>query len=98
VKSARLRPRVICKHRRRGCARSARLSLGVTERSRIAVRVVRLRRANRVVRRLTLGLRKRPALRIRARGLKRGRYRVLVVATSATGRKAAPRAFTLRVR
>ncbi|MBN1529094.1 MAG: hypothetical protein JW895_08535 [Thermoleophilaceae bacterium] len=97
VRSARLRPRVICKHRRRGCARSARLSLNVTARSRIIVKVVRRRHGKRV-RTLKLGLRKRPALRIRARGLKRGRYRVVVVATSATGVKASPRAFALRVR
>jgi hypothetical protein len=51
-----------------------------------------------VVRRLKLGPRKRPVLRIRARGLKRGRYRVVVVATGATGTKASARAFRLRVR
>jgi hypothetical protein len=96
VKSARLRPHVICKHRRRGCARSARLSLSVTQRSRLAVRVVR--RHGKRVRTLKLGLRKRPLLRIRARGLKRGRYRIVVVATGATGLKASARTFRLRVR
>ena len=96
VRSAKLRPRLICKHRRRSCARSARLSLSVTARSRLLVRVARLRRGHepRRVRTLKLGLRKRPALRIRARGLPRGRYRVLVVATSAAGVKSSARVFT----
>ena len=46
VRSAKLRPRLICKHRRRSCARSARLSLSVTARSRVLVRVARLRRGH----------------------------------------------------
>jgi hypothetical protein len=96
VKSARLRPHVICKHRRRGCAHSALLRLSVTERSRLAVRVVR--RHGKRVRTMKVGLRKRPALRIRARVLKRGRYRVVVVASGATGLKASARVLRLRVR
>ena len=80
-----LRPHLICKHRRRSCARSARLSLSVTARSRLLVRVARLRRGHEPRRVRTLSSVTAPAavLRIRARGLPRGRYRVLVVATSA---------------
>jgi hypothetical protein len=69
----------------------------VTERSRLAVKVVHARSGKRA-RTLRLGLRKRPALRIRARGLKRGRYRVVVAATGATGLEARARTFRLRVR
>ena len=94
VRSAQLRPRVICKHRRRSCARSARLQPVASRRARAcssgwrACAAVTSRAACAPS---SSALRKRPALRIRARGLPRGRYRVVVVATSAAGVKSSAR-------
>ena len=48
-------------------------------------------------RRVALG-KKRGTLHIRARGLARGRYRLVVVAINAAGARSAPKALALRVR
>jgi len=96
----RLRPRVICKQPRRSCPASARLTLAVNTKVRVSIRIQRLRQARKrhLVRSRTLVVKKRRATRIRAHGLARGRYRVVLVATSAKGRRSAARAVTFRVR
>ena len=99
-RSARLRPRVICKRARRSCPGAARLSLALSAKARVSVRVRRMRAGHkrRLVHSRKLGLGKRRTARIRADGLVRGRYRVIVVATNRAGTRSATKAFTLRVR
>ena len=98
--SIRLRPRVICKRPRRGCPAAARLSLRVNAKVRVSIRIQRVRKAHKrhLVRARKLGVTKRRATRIRAHGLARGRYRVVIVATNAAGTRSAARAVAFRVR
>ena len=99
-RSARLRPRLICKRARKSCPGAARLSLALSAKARVSVRIQRVRRGHkrRIVRSRRLGVGRRRAARIRAHGLARGRYRVIVVARSRAGTRSAPKAFPLRVR
>jgi hypothetical protein len=96
-----LRPKVICRRPRRGCPASSKLRLRLGRPARVTVRVQRLRKGGKVKRVRSLG-RKRvklhKALRIRARGLARGRYRVVVQARDRSGLRSAPVRLRLRVR
>jgi hypothetical protein len=98
ISVARLRPKVICRHRRHGCPSTARLKLVLSKKARVTVRLSRLHRAHgaKTVRTLRKKAVRRGTIRIRARGLARGRYRVRVVASSGGTRKATSR--VLRVR
>ena len=85
---------------RAAAARPARGSALRSTKARVSIRLQRLRQARtrHLVRSRTLVVKKRRATRIRARGLARGRYRVVVVATNAEGRRSAARSLTFRVR
>jgi hypothetical protein len=99
-RSLRLRPRVICKRARRRCPSSARLRVVLSRRARISVRVMRTRRAHRPrrVRMRALGMERRPVARLKARHLRRGRYRVRVVAVGPKRVVKIAKTRTLRVR
>jgi hypothetical protein len=99
-RSASLRPRVICRRARRSCPGTARLRLALSVKARVSVRIQRVRQGHRrrIVRSRRLGLGRRSTARIRADGLARGRYRVIVVARSRAGTRSTSRAFPLRVR
>jgi hypothetical protein len=101
MRAVRLRPRVICRRGWRSCPRAARLSATVGAGARLTVRVRRLQRGHRPrpVRSRTLRVHgRRAAVRIRARGLARGRYRVLVSAARAGRLRSPAKALALRVR
>jgi hypothetical protein len=101
LRRARLASKVICHRPRRGCPRSTKLRLRLGRPARVAIVVQRLRKGRRpdrvrTLRRRQVGLHK--ALRIRAKGLRAGRYRIVVRATDATGLRSAPVRIKLRVR
>jgi hypothetical protein len=100
LRSARLTPRTVCRHVRRGCKRVARLHVCVSRAAKASVTVSRVR-AGRTpvrVRSLARAVRSVRTVSIRARGLRAGRYRVRVVAVDAAGARSVPKTFTLRVR
>ena len=98
IRSARLRPRLICRTPSRRCPAVSELRVRVSRGARVSVRV-RRRRAHgstdggpgriSVVRRVA---------RIRAARLQRGRYGVLVSAVGTSGARSATRVLRLRVR
>jgi hypothetical protein len=96
LRRARLVSKTICHVPRRGCPASTKLRLRLGRPAKLSVR---LRKAGRTMRSVT---RKRvklyKALRIRAAGLPSGRYRILVRATDATGKRSALVKLRLRVR
>jgi hypothetical protein len=101
LRSARLLKRTICRHARHGCPGSTKLRLGLGRPAAVTIRLDRLRthkapKRARVVRLRKVSLHR--ALRIRARGLRPGRYRLTIRATDATGLLAAPLRLRLRVR
>jgi hypothetical protein len=101
LRSAALRPKVICRRARRGCPATTKLRLRLGRPARVAVRIERLRKGGKSkrVRRIALPkVKVHKAHRIRARGLKAGRYRVVVQAVDAAGRRSAPVRLVLRVR
>ena len=101
LQRARLSKRTICHKPRKGCPRSTKLRLALGRHATVAVRLDRLRKGKaakraRVLRARKLGLHK--AIRIKARGLKAGRYRLTVLAVDATKLRAKPVRLRLRVR
>ena len=101
LRSAGLRPRVICRIARPGCPSSTKLRLRLGRPAKVTVRLQRLRKGARpkLQRSVRLrGIRLHKARRIRAAGLPTGRYRVLVRATDATGKRSALVRLRLRVR
>jgi hypothetical protein len=99
-KLARLRPHVICKRKRRHCPKVAKLRLAVRQPAQMTLRVKRIGKGGKRAKTRTLrfNLATVRTLRIRARSLPRGLYRVSVVAANAAGAKSKPRSFKLRVR
>jgi hypothetical protein len=99
-KRARMRPHVICKRKRRNCPKVAKLRLAVNEPARMTLRVKRIGKGAKRAKTRTLrfNLATGRTLRIRARSLPRGLYRVSVVAANAAGTKSKRRSFRLRVR
>jgi hypothetical protein len=100
VASARLVPRTICRQARTGCPSSAKLRFGLGRPAAVVVRVDRLRKGAAPKRARTKALRKvamHRATRIRARGLRPGRYRVTVQGTDAAGLRSDPVRLRLRV-
>ena len=99
---AKLTKRTICRTPRRRCPGSTKLRLGLGRPAAVVVRLDRLRKGGkkakraRVKRLRQVGLHR--ATRLRARGLKAGRYRVTVRATDASGLRSAPVRLKLRVR
>jgi hypothetical protein len=98
---ARLTKRTICRKPHKGCPRSTKLRLVLRRPATVAVRLDRLRKGKaakraRVLRARKLGLHK--AIRIKARGLKPGRYRLTVLAVDASKLRAKPVRLRLRVR
>jgi hypothetical protein len=101
LRRARLLAKTICHVPRRGCPASTKLRLRLGRPARVTVRLQRLRKGARpkLVRSLPLRrVKLHKALRIRAAGLASGRYRVLVRATDATGKRSALVRLRLRVR
>jgi hypothetical protein len=101
LKRARLTKRTICRKPRKGCPGSTKLRLALGRPATVAVRLDRVRKGKaakraRVLRARKLGLHK--AIRIKARGLKPGRYRLTVLAVDATKLRAKPVRLRLRVR
>jgi hypothetical protein len=98
VSVMRLRPRVICRHRRGGCPSTARLRLVLSKKARVTVRLSLLRAPHgaKPVRTLRRPAMRRGTIRIRARGLARGVYRVRVIASADGRRKARSRALRVR--
>jgi hypothetical protein len=97
----RLSRHVICKHPRRPrrCAKVARLTVAVRDPARVVVRVQRVRGGKRkLVRRIRTNVATRRVIKLRARRMKRGRYRIVVQATTTAGASSSPRGFRLRVR
>jgi hypothetical protein len=99
IQFARLRPRTICVRPRRGCPGATNLRLGVSARARVSVRVKRVRkgRAAKRVRAFSFGVANRRTRLIRARGLRPGRY-VVVLAAQESGTRSKARRLELRVR
>jgi hypothetical protein len=99
IRLARLRPALICRRPSRSCPAVSELRVRPSRGARVSVHVRRLRAAGRPAaeRRLVAdGVRR--AARIRARGLRPGRYSVLVSAVDAAGARSATTALRLRVR
>jgi hypothetical protein len=96
LRSARLLSKTICRVPRRGCPASTKLRLRLGRPAAISVQLRKAGRTKRSLTRKRVGLHK--ALRIRAKGLPAGRYRILVRATDATGRRSALVRLRLRVR
>jgi hypothetical protein len=101
LRSAKLTRRTICRIPRRRCPSSTKLRLGLGRPAAVVVRLDRLRKGGtpkraRVKRLRQVGLHR--ATRIRARGLRPGRYRLTVRATDATGLRSKPVRLRLRVR
>jgi hypothetical protein len=98
--SATLRPRVICKRARRRCPGSARLRVALSRPARLSVRVMRVRHTKRPrrVRMRPLGMERRRVTRFKARHLRRGRYRVKIVAVGPKGVVKIAQTRKLRVR
>jgi hypothetical protein len=96
LRSARLLSKQICHVPRRGCPASTKLRLRLGRPATVFVRVRKGRGTKLSLARNRVRLHK--ALRIRAKGLSSGRYRVLVRATDAAGVRSAPVRLRLRVR
>ena len=82
IKSARLRPAVICRVPRTGCPASAKLRVRVSRRAHVAVTIQRAPRGKRPSQLRRMGVRtgRKVAARLNARSLHAGRYRLRIVA------------------
>jgi hypothetical protein len=106
LRKASLSRHVICKRPRRRCPGSARLRVVLAAKARLTITLkhrhsTRFRNAERffTVKRLRLkGKSGANKMRIRARGLPRGRYRLIVTARNAAGKVSGSRTLRLRVR
>jgi hypothetical protein len=87
IASARLRAAILCRHARRRCPASTRLSLRAAGATRASVRLERVRRGHRARALRTWTFAVSRTTLIRARGLARGRYRLAVVAIGPNGRR-----------
>jgi hypothetical protein len=100
LRSIRLSPRIICHKHRRKCPTLARLNLRASVAARVSVRLERLRRGHKAHKTrsfaVSVGTKSRTT-RIRARGLRAGRYRVVMLAWNNVG-KSASKTLRLRVR
>jgi hypothetical protein len=96
ISSVRMRPRTLCRRARRGCPSAATLRLTLTRAATVSVRVRRASRTRRLTARTVPRRELEKRVRIRARGLRPGRYRVRLVATAQDGTRST--AVTLRVR
>jgi hypothetical protein len=98
---ARLVPRTICRAPRRGCPSSTKLRLRLGRPAKVSIAIQRVRKGAKPRRVRSLALKRvklHKAVRIRASRLRAGRYRVVVRATNAAGRRSAPVRLKLRVR
>jgi hypothetical protein len=96
-----LRPKVICRQARRGCPSSTKLRMRLGRPAKVTVAVQRVRKGAKPKRARRVALKKvrlHKAVRLRARGLRAGRYRVVVRAKDASGQASAPIRLRLRVR
>jgi hypothetical protein len=100
LRSARLSRHTICRRARRGCPASVRLRLKVRTPSRVGVRIQRVRgtKAPKARKAFKLHVADARAVRIRARGLALGRYRVVVRTRGTDGAVNARKTLKLRVR
>jgi hypothetical protein len=100
LQKARLTKRTICRTPRRRCPASTKLKLALGRPAAVAIKVAKLRKngkGKRVRTKLLRQVRLHRATRIRARGLRVGRYRLTVRATDAAGLRSKPRRLRLRV-
>jgi hypothetical protein len=88
IKSARLRPAVICRVPRTGCPPSAKLRVRVSRRAHVSVTIQRAPRGQRPVRLRRMAVRtgRKVAARLKARSLHAGRYRLRIVAKAGGAR------------
>ena len=101
MRSAKLVARQICHVPRRGCPASTKLRLRLGRPAKVTVRFQRVRKGARPKQVRSLRLKRvavHKARRIHARGLRAGRYRLVVRATDASGLPSAPIRLRLRVR
>jgi hypothetical protein len=101
MRSARLLSKTICRVPRRGCPASTKLRLRLGRAAKVSIKLQRLRKGAKPKLRRSLplrGIRRHKAVRIRAAGLPAGRYRVVVQARDAAGRRSLPVRLRLRVR
>jgi hypothetical protein len=98
--TARLARRKICREPRRGCRRTAKLRIKSTSATTVTVRVLRLRKGRqaKVRRRFTVQVDRARTVRIRARNLRPGRYRVVALTKDGSGTVTGRQAFRLRVK
>jgi hypothetical protein len=96
LRSASLRPRVVCRPARPGCPSTTRLRLRLGRAAKVSVGVLRAGKRVRAQRLRRVARHKGTSLS--ARGLKAGRYRVRVQAGDAAGRWSKPVFLKLRVR
>jgi hypothetical protein len=98
--TARLLRKKICRRARRGCKMTARLRIKTASAVSVTVRVLRLRKGKgpRVRRAFQVHVPAAKTVRIRARNLRPGRYRVVALTKDAAGTVTGRQAFKLRVR
>jgi hypothetical protein len=98
ISALRARPSRLCARRSRRCrATATTISFRLDEQAQVSGRVAG--RGNRTVRRFSLGGREGTnRVRLRARGLRPGLYRVVLVATDAAGNRSLERTVRVRVR
>jgi hypothetical protein len=98
--TARLARKRICRSPRRGCRATAKLRIKTTSATGVTVRVLRLRNGKvpRIRRAFEVQVPSAKTVRIRARNLRAGRYRVVAVTKDAAGTVTGRQAFELRVR
>ena len=100
VRTARVGRNPICVKARRRCPSTTKLRIKLSAPARVTARIRRLRRraSARTVRTTKLAAGTTHAVRVRARRLGAGRYRIVVVATDAAGRRLHSKTIGLRVR
>jgi hypothetical protein len=98
--SARLGSAVLCRAARRGCPAATSLAVRLDRTARVTVRLERVRPGRKAahVRTFRFTATRARKARIRARGLRAGRYRVVLTARAANGARAKARTLRLRVR
>jgi hypothetical protein len=101
LRKAKLRAVVICKRARHGCPASTRVRVGTARAARVVIVLRRVRDGKarkHVVRRVRFAAKRSASPRIRAKSLRRGRYRLTVVAIGKGGRRSPVKVVSLRVR
>ncbi len=98
IGSVRLRPRTICRRARRGCPSVVTLRVTLSKSAKLSAQVRRGSRVRRLTGRTVRGKALQRTVRIRARGLRPGRHRVLLMAMDPAGNRSKTKTLRLRVR